>query len=143
MKKTMSKTFIPLILAFVVYGILRFISGNDTLCFFKIYTGLPCPGCGMTRAFLAVSSGNFQESFYWHPLWMWLVIGPIMYGIIPKWSKKPQWHRKWLIRITLVTLLAVYLIRMLLMFPHTAPMDFNERAIPLVIFKYFQAFCIS
>lgn len=139
MKKKMLKPFIPLTLAFIAYVILLFISGNETICFFKVYTGLPCPGCGMTRAFLSVSRGNFQEAFFWHPLWIWVLIGPIVYGFIPKWSKSAELHRKWLITITLITLLMIYMIRMVLMFPHTAPMDFNEKAIPITIFKYLYA----
>jgi hypothetical protein len=135
MKKAMLKSFIPLFLAFMAYGILLYISGNDTICFFKIYTGLPCPGCGMTRAFIAVSRGYYQESFYWHPLWIWAIIGPLLYAIIPYCSNKAEWHRKWLVRITLIACLLVYFIRMLLLFPHTAPMDFNDRAIVLLIFK--------
>lgn len=32
------------------------------VCSFKSLTGLPCPGCGLTRGFCAVSHGRFAEA---------------------------------------------------------------------------------
>lgn len=37
-------------------------------CLFRFFTGLPCPSCGMTRAFLAFLSFDFAASFAYHPL---------------------------------------------------------------------------
>ena len=39
-----------------------------TICFFKAMTGIPCPGCGMTRALFAAARGQFKRAFYFHPL---------------------------------------------------------------------------
>ena len=39
-------------------------------CPFKALTGIPCPGCGMTRAVLHACKGEFREAFYYHPLWI-------------------------------------------------------------------------
>jgi hypothetical protein len=33
------------------------------LCPFRAVTGLPCPGCGMTRAFCAIGHGDFASAF--------------------------------------------------------------------------------
>jgi len=49
------------------------------LCPFRALTGLPCPGCGMTRAFCALSSGRFDEALSWNRgapalytlFWLW------------------------------------------------------------------------
>ncbi len=38
------------------------------LCPFKAVTGLPCPGCGMTRAFLALGRLDFAGAYAWNPL---------------------------------------------------------------------------
>lgn len=43
-----------------------------SVCPFYQATGLPCPGCGLTRAFVCISHGRLQESLHWHPLG-WLV----------------------------------------------------------------------
>lgn len=44
-------------------------------CVFRTLTGIPCPGCGMTRALLAVLSLNFSDAFYYHPLFF---VPPLM-----------------------------------------------------------------
>jgi hypothetical protein len=38
------------------------------LCMFQNATGLPCPGCGMTRAILRLSQGDLVGSLRMHPL---------------------------------------------------------------------------
>lgn len=42
------------------------IPGID-ICAFHAWTGLPCPGCGLTRAFCALSHLRFQEAWSLHP----------------------------------------------------------------------------
>ena len=37
------------------------------LCPFKFVTGIPCPGCGMTRAFLAIAEADFISAFDHNP----------------------------------------------------------------------------
>lgn len=45
-------------------------------CPLRFFLGIPCPFCGMTRAFLCVLAGDFAKSFYFHPLW------PIVLGLL-------------------------------------------------------------
>ncbi|PXV63313.1 uncharacterized protein DUF2752 [Dysgonomonas alginatilytica] len=47
---------------------------NSTICVFKNLTGIPCPGCGLGRATLALFNGNFIQSFHYHILGMPLTI---------------------------------------------------------------------
>lgn len=37
-------------------------------CPFKLLTGIPCPGCGMGRATLALFAGDISQSFYYNIL---------------------------------------------------------------------------
>jgi hypothetical protein len=36
-------------------------------CFFKMIFKIPCPGCGLTRAFRAFIRLQFLEAFHYHP----------------------------------------------------------------------------
>jgi hypothetical protein len=38
------------------------------LCAVKALTGLDCPGCGMTRAFILIGHGRLADGFRMHPL---------------------------------------------------------------------------
>src|ERR1035437_8756 len=38
------------------------------LCPFRLVTGLPCPGCGLTRSWVYLMHGDVGQSLYFHPL---------------------------------------------------------------------------
>lgn len=48
------------------------ISHLPSLCPFYNLTGLPCPGCGLTRAFVCLGHGHWRDAWHWHPLG-WLI----------------------------------------------------------------------
>jgi uncharacterized protein DUF2752 len=37
------------------------------ICLFRYMTGLPCPGCGLTRSFSCILHGDFSHSYDFHP----------------------------------------------------------------------------
>jgi len=43
-------------------------------CFFSSVLGIYCPGCGGTRAFIALLHGHFLMSFWYHPLVLYMVL---------------------------------------------------------------------
>ena len=49
-----------------------------TICGFKNFTGLPCPGCGLTHSFCAVAQGSLVEGFKYNllgpPLYVFLML---------------------------------------------------------------------
>lgn len=45
-------------------------------CMFRAVTGIPCPSCGMTHAFVAMGHGRVAEAFA-HNLF-----GPVLYGAV-------------------------------------------------------------
>jgi len=47
-------------------------------CPFKLVFGIPCAGCGMTRALMSVLKLEFDKAFTYHPLWL-LVPPGILY----------------------------------------------------------------
>ena len=48
-------------------------------CSFKQVTGLPCPGCGGTRAVCFFAEGNLWQSFINHPFVVYTGLGFIFY----------------------------------------------------------------
>ena len=44
-------------------------------CTFLALTGLPCPGCGLTRSVLALAHGHVADSVRWHPFGPLLAAG--------------------------------------------------------------------
>ena len=42
--------------------------GYGYVCPFHLFTGLPCPGCGGTRAVAALSGLDFAGAFRWNPM---------------------------------------------------------------------------
>jgi hypothetical protein len=45
------------------------------LCYFRNLTGLPCPGCGITRSLCAIAKGELLQSFQYH------IFGPLVFLI--------------------------------------------------------------
>ena len=50
-------------------------------CPFRYATGIPCPGCGMTRAYLLVFEGDFAGAFAMHPLWPLIPIALVLLAV--------------------------------------------------------------
>ncbi len=84
-------------------------------CPFKAIFHIPCPGCGMTRAFLSLLSGNLQASWVWHPMLIpTLILIPAMlvsYRKNPKAFKILAWS--WA-----VMMIACWLWRLFMVFPN-------------------------
>jgi len=53
-----------------------------SVCPFYNLTGLPCPGCGLTRSFVCLAHGQWQEALHWHPLG-WVVF----FGLAVFWLR--------------------------------------------------------
>ena len=56
-------------------------------CIFHALTDLACPGCGMTRACVALVQGKFGTAWYYHPF-SFLIVGlAIAAAFFPMWLK--------------------------------------------------------
>jgi hypothetical protein len=60
-----------LLLAFILYRLGPFATIFPE-CFFHRFTGLDCPGCGMTRAVHAALHGRLAEAFRFNPVGIFL-----------------------------------------------------------------------
>jgi uncharacterized protein DUF2752 len=51
-------------------------SAGPPLCPFRLLTGLPCPGCGLTRSLVSLMHGDLSAAVLFHPL------GPVVAGLL-------------------------------------------------------------
>jgi hypothetical protein len=99
---------------------------TGTTCFIKSTIGVPCPGCGLTRAYLALFRFQWYEAFFYHPLFWYIPLFVLVW--IGKWRRYGSENPRWFTRLaitSLTLLLAVFAIRIVLLFPHNEPLDFN------------------
>jgi hypothetical protein len=90
-RRALSIVFRPATLAVIALGVgtampLSWLSGGPSLCPFKVFTGLPCPGCGLTRSAVAFLDGDLSTSLYFHPLGAPIVIAAVLIGIVDAWA---------------------------------------------------------
>ena len=117
---------------FIIIFIIAFISLNllfHKICLISIITGFPCPGCGMTRAFVNLLTFHFKDAFYWSPsifLWIPLLIYGILNRYIFKCSNKIFTI---LLCITGIITIIIYIVRMITLYPDNAPMVYYENNI--------------
>lgn len=67
---------LPLVGVVALYLLMCFLV---TGCPIKFMTGIPCPGCGMTRAVTSCLHGDFAGAFHFHPLYP---IAPLLVAYI-------------------------------------------------------------
>lgn len=90
----------------------------STICFFRLSTGVPCPGCGLTRSFSALAKFDPIGALRYHPLGpllaiesvgLWIYWGGI--ALARRRPPKPKLVNGFLIAHA-VLLIAVWLIRL-------------------------------
>ena len=104
--------------AFIVSVLFRAPEGNYfTICPFKTFTGLPCPGCGLTHSFCAIGKGDIVRAIGFN------LFGPFLFALaIMAWIRSvcvlmgritpivvfDAWVRKLRLVRNTVILMAVY-----------------------------------
>jgi cytochrome bd-type quinol oxidase subunit 2 len=121
----------------VIYFAIIHITKSRTKCFFKNLVGIPCPGCGLTRAYEMFFTGNIRKAFYYHPLFLiipLLVMLYILNLIIKNYKLKKISEIIYLISTMLF--ISLYVVRFIKYFPKIQPMNFYERGlIPFIVHK--------
>ncbi len=95
-------------------------------CPTRIVTGLPCPGCGMTRAVFCFATGQFAKGWAYHPLGIcWLLWAVAFFAFRYLLGKEPRWMGK-AVGILLGLTVVFYLFRMHAVFPGPEPMRYTD-----------------
>lgn len=126
------KQHMPAIIAGICCWIFLWIF-TGTSCWLRSVFGIPCPGCGSTRAVAALYRGHIKEALEFHPLifiTLALIAVYIFTFILRLVFKKnffDRFPKKWL-NIFLWCIfglyIGVYAIRMILLYPRIEPMTY-------------------
>lgn len=102
------KEQVTAILAVVLfYGVLQL---AGITCPIKFITGISCPGCGMTRAWLSLLlRGDLEAAFHYHPLFWILIPGVPLFLCRHRFS---EMTRKTVSYMLILLFFAVYAFRM-------------------------------
>ncbi len=69
----------------MIHSFLGHLLNGNAFCVIRQTTGFPCPGCGMTRSWLAVIRGDFSSALFYHPLF--LIVPLLAYALLKKKQK--------------------------------------------------------
>lgn len=104
-----------LLLMHVLFAVLLAMIVLFWKCPTKVLFGIPCPGCGLTRAYFAAFRLDFKQAFSYHPLFPVAVpflLYVIHYRVLPK--RFPLWL-EWVFGTVIgVGFIGVYAYRMLM-----------------------------
>lgn len=82
----------------------------DIPCLFKALLKIPCPGCGMTRAYLSLFRLELGQAFAWHPMFWSVPLLVLLYFLDGKLFKT-----KWLNTALLIALGVGFLVHWIML----------------------------
>lgn len=95
-------------------------------CPLIIFCGIPCPGCGISRATAYFLTGRWQQAWQMNPMIFPIVAAAVYFG----WNRYLLGRKargiKVVIIVLAVLLVAVYAVRMYLYFPNRVPYVYTE-----------------
>ncbi|MPN43272.1 hypothetical protein SDC9_190831 [bioreactor metagenome] len=108
LKKFLNR-YVAIIAVAGFYGILALLGIG---CPIRAATGIPCAGCGMSRAYLSLLHLDFRGAFYYHPLFWLVPVIPVLLLVKKGPLAKPKVQTPiWICLI--LTFMTVYLLRLL------------------------------
>lgn len=125
------KNLFILLIYLVIYEIV--ISIFKIGCPIKFFTGIPCAGCGMSRAWLSMLFLDIRSALHYHPLFWIPPVAAIIYVFMD--YIKPSILRT-LTAVTVILFIVVYLYRVFIVGDAIVAINFHDGLIYRVI-KYF------
>lgn len=106
-------------------------------CPLIIFSGIPCPGCGVSRATLCFLTGRWQQAWQLNPMVFPIVLVGAYFG----WNRYLMGRKakgiKAITAVLLVSLIIVYGVRMYMYFPNRVPYVYTEDN----LLAHFYSFC--
>lgn len=92
------------LLAGAVALVLMMAVGSGVGCVIRRYTGIPCPGCGLSRAWFSVLRLDFPAAFRYHPMFWSIPVFFLFVLFDGRLLKNSRWNH-----LLLYGLVAAYL----------------------------------
>lgn len=112
----------------LIYIVVAFLMDRffGTICPMRLFVGLPCPACGMTRATILIFLGEFRAAYEMYPLIYFVYFFLFLLCFFRYFARK--WFDKFLYCgiIILSIILVVYVYRMGTLFPKVEPMTYDQ-----------------
>jgi hypothetical protein len=88
--------------------------------------GIPCPTCGMTRAFESLIELDIMQAFYYNPSFI-LVIVVVIVFVFEEYIDRKLVTK--IYYICLILLVLIYIIRMFIYFPNHDVLNYNQESL--------------
>ncbi len=104
------------LLVFLIFLVVLRIVGYEN-CLFHFIFHYPCPGCGLTRAFLSCFRGDFRQAFRYHPLFVLIPVIVVLF--LFKNVKRLKWlyYKNLIWYFIIFVFILTYIIRIFVYFP--------------------------
>ena len=123
------------LLAFLLY----FFLANyflDRYCPSVLIFGIPCPACGMTRAFVLLLKGRIFDALFMHPLILVTVVLILTFILFRYILLIDTKSLQTLLLSVLIIAIVIYIVRMFLYFPSIPPMTYYRDNLLARLFAY-------
>ncbi|WP_298156107.1 DUF2752 domain-containing protein [Flavobacterium sp.] len=83
----------------------------QSLCPFKLLTGFPCPGCGITKSLVYLYDGNLYKSLYYHIFGPFVILFCVVtvFVLSAELATEKEYFNKWLYNRKLAVVLGITL----------------------------------
>ncbi len=105
-------------------------------CPIKALFGVPCPGCGLTRAWWEAMHFRFGEAFSYHPLWLpapFLLLYAIHLQVLP--ARFQSRLAKAVLILSAIAYSSLYLYRIFIVHDPLLQPDFSNALFPILFDK--------
>lgn len=131
--KDIHKYWIPCLVIGIYIIVTSFLFG--TSCPSGYILGLPCPGCGITRAGIMVLTGRLAEAWDMNPLIYGVILLAVMGAWLRYWKGTDVIVLKKYLYLLIGTAILVYIYRMIGLYPDREPMVYRGHAVIPSLFQ--------
>lgn len=104
------------------------------VCPARLLLGIPCPGCGLTRATVLLLKGDIHDSLLYNPFLLPLLAGGLLFLYEHYVLERKARLFSVYIAVCIFLMVVVYIIRMKYWFPDRPPMIYEPRNLLHLLF---------